>query len=77
MNAEMKSAKWFWSGIGLQLGVGYSVGYLVYTVGTLIVSPASLAVGPAVGGGLAVLFFFGILLVLCLRAEKQTPKKTA
>lgn len=25
MNAEMKSSKWIWGGIGLQLGVGYSV----------------------------------------------------
>ena len=29
MNSEMKSAKWIWGGIGLQLGVGYSVGYPV------------------------------------------------
>ena len=36
MNSEMKSAKWLWGGIALQLGVGYTVGYLVYQVGTLI-----------------------------------------
>jgi ferrous iron transport protein B len=31
MNAEMKSPKWLWAGIGLQLYVGYTVAYLVYT----------------------------------------------
>lgn len=36
MNAEMKSAKWLWGGIALQFGVGYSVAYLVYQIGTLI-----------------------------------------
>ena len=37
MNAEMKSAKWLWAGIGLQLAVGYSTGFLTFFFGTLIV----------------------------------------
>ncbi len=56
MNAEMKSGKWLWGGIALQLGIGYTAAYLIYTVGTLIVSPASLAVMPALAGLAAVLF---------------------
>ncbi len=40
MNAEMKSAKWLWGGIALQLGVGFTVGYLVYQIGTLITTGA-------------------------------------
>ncbi len=36
MNSEMKSTKWLWGGIGLQLSVGYTVGFLVYQIGTLI-----------------------------------------
>ena len=36
MNSEMKSAKWLWSGIALQLGIGYTIGFLVYQIGTLI-----------------------------------------
>ena len=73
MSSEMKSAKWLWAGIGLQLGVGYSVGYLVYTVGTLITAPETLAIVPAVCGLAAVLVFAGILTYLCVRA-KQTAK---
>ena len=34
MNSEMKSGKWVWAGIGLQLCTGYTVAYLVYTIGT-------------------------------------------
>ncbi|MGN1369821.1 MAG: ferrous iron transporter B [Aristaeellaceae bacterium] len=36
MNAEMKSAKWLWGGLGLQLSVGYTVGFLTFQIGTLI-----------------------------------------
>ena len=36
MNSEMKSAKWLWGGIGLQLSVGFTVAFLVYQIGTLI-----------------------------------------
>ncbi|MBO4930887.1 MAG: ferrous iron transporter B, partial [Clostridia bacterium] len=36
MNAEMKSAKWLWGGIGLQLAVGYTVGFVVFFFGTLL-----------------------------------------
>ncbi|MBQ8200159.1 MAG: ferrous iron transporter B [Clostridia bacterium] len=36
MNSEMKSSKWLWGGIGLQMGTGFTVGYLVYQIGTLI-----------------------------------------
>ncbi len=50
MNAEMKSAKWLWGGIGLQFGVGYTVSYFVYTIGTLIISPEKLNVGACVAG---------------------------
>ena len=71
MNAEIKDKKWFWGGIGLQLGVGYTVGYLVYTVGTLIVSPAALSIPAAIGGGAAVLVFAGILAALCIRGGKK------
>lgn len=75
MNSEMKSAKWLWAGIGLQIGVGYTVGYLVYTLGTLITDPSSLAVGPAIGGLAAVLVFAAVLTVLCLRSDKMLKAK--
>ena len=71
MNAEIKDRKWFWGGIALQLATGYSVGYLVYTIGTLITAPATLNMGAALGGLLFVLAFAGVLVHLCVNAEKQ------
>ena len=35
MNAEMKSKKWLFGGIALQLAVGYSIGFLTFFFGTL------------------------------------------
>ncbi len=64
MNAEMKSGKWVWGGIGLQLGVGYTVGYLVYTIGTLITAPATLNHGAAAAGFIAVLVFAVVVIAL-------------
>ena len=75
MNSEMKSSKWLWGGIGLQLGVGYTIGYLVYTVGTLIVDPKSLAVVPAICGLAAVLVFAGIIGYLISKANKNPASK--
>lgn len=36
MNAEIKHKKWLWGGIALQLCTGYTIGFLVYQIGTLI-----------------------------------------
>ncbi|MBQ8881236.1 MAG: ferrous iron transporter B [Oscillospiraceae bacterium] len=77
MNAEIKNKKWFWGGIGLQLGTGYTAGYLVYTVGTLLVDPAALSVGAAIGGGIFVLAFAGVLAWLCVKADQNAPTKSA
>ena len=71
MNAEMKSKKWLWGGIGLQLAVGYTVAYLVYTIGTLITAPTTLAAGPAISGGIAVAIMVAIIVALILNANKK------
>ena len=57
MNSEMKSAKWLWGGIALQLGVGYTVGFLVYQLGTLITT-----------GGVGAGFVPGLIAVLAMAA---------
>ena len=77
MNAEMKSGKWLWGAIGLQLGVGYSIGYLVYTIGTLFTDAASLNVGAAVGGGIAVAVFAAIIVYLCIHSDQKLKKEYA
>ncbi|MBQ2662340.1 MAG: ferrous iron transport protein B [Clostridia bacterium] len=76
MNAEMKSAKWLWGGIGLQLGVGYTVAYLVYTVGTLIVGGA-LNTGAAVGGLIAVVAMIIAVVGLIINTNKKMKAEYA
>ena len=77
MNAEMKSAKWLWGGIGLQLGVGFTVGYLVNTIGTLIVDASKLHIGGAIGGGIAVALMVAIVVYLCISAEQKLKAEYA
>ncbi len=72
MNSEMKSAKWLFAGIGLQLSVGYTVAYFVYTIGTLISEPDSLSINGAIGGGIAVIAFIAILVVLINNAKRKS-----
>ena len=71
MNAEMKSAKWLWGGIGLQFAIGYTISYLVYTIGTLIINPVSLQVVPAIAGGIAVAVMAAIIVALIVNANKK------
>ncbi len=71
MNAEMKSAKWLWGGIGLQLSVGYTVAYLVYTIGTLATDAAALNVGAAIAGGAAVAVMALIIVMLICNTDKK------
>lgn len=62
MNSEMESKKWLWAGIGFQLGMGYTVAYLVYQIGTLITTGSF---GDAVVPGLiAVGLFIGFIVYL-------------
>ena len=77
MNSEMKSAKWLWGAIGFQLGVGFTVGYLVNTIGTLIVDASKLHIGGAIGGGIAVITFAVILVCLCVSSDKKLKAEYA
>ena len=70
----MSNKKWLFGGIALQLGVGYTVAYLVYTIGTLIVEPEKLAVIPAIFGGIAVAVMVAIVCVLIARTNNKMKK---
>ena len=75
MNSEIKDKKWFWGGIALQLCTGYTVGYLVYQIGTLITT-GSLGAG-FLGGLIFVLVFAAVLVYLCVSADKKVKKEYA
>ena len=69
MNSEISDKKWFWGGIALQLATGYTIGFLVYQIGTLIVT-GSLGAG-FVGGLIFVLLFAAVLTYLCVRQGRK------
>lgn len=71
MNAEMKSGKWVWGGIGLQLSVGFTVAYLVYTIGTWITAPATLNIGAALAGLAAIAVMIVIVSLLIANTKKK------
>ena len=68
MNSEMQSGKWLFAGICLQLATGFTVGFLVYQIGTLITTGA-LGAG-FVGGLIAVLIFAAIIVYLIQKANR-------
>ena len=69
MNAEVSSKKWLWGGIAFQLGTGYTVGYLVYQIGTLITT-GSVGAG-FLPGLIAVAAMIGVVVYLCIHSGKN------
>lgn len=69
MNAEMESRKWLWGGIAFQLGMGYTVAFSVYQIGTLITTGSfGVAVVP---GLIAVSLIVGIVVYLMQRSDQD------
>ncbi len=69
MNSEMQSKKWLWAGIGLQMGIGFTVAFLVYQIGTLFTTGS---VGNGfVAGLVAVLSMAAVVAWLVQRTNRQ------
>ena len=77
MSAEMKSAKWLWAGIGLQLGVGYTVGFLTFFFGTLFTTRNFGAVWMPIVGWAIVALFAIIIGVLIVKKNKELKAEYA
>ncbi|MBR4067491.1 MAG: ferrous iron transporter B [Clostridia bacterium] len=69
MNSEIKDKKWLWGGIAMQLGTGFTVGYLVYQLGTLITT-GSLGAG-FLPGLIAVALMVAVVVRLIMNADKK------
>ncbi len=76
MNAEMKSGKWMWGGIGLQLATGYTVAYFVYTIGTIITG-GTLNIGAAIGGLIAVAVIVAVIVGIIMNTNKKLKAEYA
>ena len=69
MNSEMKSAKWLWGGIGLQLATGFTIGFLVFQIGTLITT-GSFGAG-FIPGLIAVAAFAAVITAIIVHNRKS------
>ena len=77
MNAEIKSKKWLFAGIGLQFGVGYSVGFLVYFFGTLFTGAEFGFAWMPILGWAIVAIFAAVLTILIIRKNRQLKDEYA
>ncbi len=77
MNAEMKSKKWLFAGIGLQLAVGYSLGFLVFFFGTLFTSGDFGSVWMPVLGWAIVAVIAVVIVSLIIKKNKQLKEEYA
>ena len=68
LNSELQSGKWLFGAICLQLATGYTVGFFVYQIGTLITT-GSFGAG-FVGGLIAVLVFAAIIAGIIVKNNK-------
>lgn len=70
MNSEMQSKKWLWGGIGLQFGIGYTLAFLVYQIGTFVTTgEAGAGLVPGVIAILSMVAVVVWLIVLGKRAN--------
>ena len=70
MSAELGDRKWFWGGVALQLATGFTIGFLVFQVGTLLTTGSF---GTGFAGGLAAVLVFAVIATyLCVTAERKT-----
>ncbi len=77
MNAEIKSKKWLWAGIGLQFSVGYTIGFLVFFFGTLITGGSFGASWMPILGWAIVLAIAAIFTAVIISKNKQVKAERA
>ena len=75
MNSEIKDKKWLFGGIMLQFATGFTIGYLVYQVGTLITTGA-LGAG-FLPGSIAVIAIVAVIVFLIINTDKKMKKEYA
>jgi ferrous iron transport protein B len=75
MRSELNDRKWFWGGVGLQFATGYTVAFLVYQIGTLIVEGA-----PGKGfvpGLIGVLAIVAVIVAMIRKADNAVAAERA
>ena len=71
MNAEIKSRKWFWAGIGLQFSVGFVVAFLTFFFGTLFTKGSLGAVWMPIVGWVITIAIVAVFTFMIIKKQKQ------
>ena len=69
MNSEIKSRKWLLGGIALQFATGYTIGFLVYQIGTFVTEGT--VGGGFVPGLIAVLVIAAVIVSLIKKTDRE------
>ena len=81
MNSEIKSKRWLFAGVGIQLSVGYTIGFITYFVGTLLTGGHfGKAWMPVVGWSIVaaiLLIFTAVILKKKEEVKRETEAKKA
>ena len=73
MNSEIADRKWLLGGIGLQLATGYTMGFLVYQIGTLVTEGH---LGAGFVPGLAIVAVIAAYIsYLCVRGDAKRKER--
>jgi len=75
MNAEMENKKWFWGGVAFQLGMGYTIAFITYQLGTLFTT-GHLGTG-FLPGLIAVAAIIGCVVYLIRKGNQKAAAKLA
>ena len=74
MNAEINNRKWLFAGVGIQLSVGYSIGFLTYFFGTIL-SGGSLIGWMSILGWVIVATIVAIFTFVILKKREEVKRE--
>ena len=75
MNAELKSKKWLFAGIGLQMGVGYTIGFTVFFFGSLFTGEGFGEIWMPILGWSVVAIFVAVISALIVKKNRELKKE--
>ena len=74
MNSEIKEKKWLFAGVGIQLAVGYSVGFLVFFFGTLFTGADMPAAWMSILGWSIVILIAAIFTAVIIKKKGEVRR---
>lgn len=77
MNAELKSKKWLWAGLGLQFAIGFTVSFIVFFFGSLFTGGSLGSAWMPIVGWILILFIILLIIYLIIKRNQQLKSESA